>query len=53
VASSTLLSVVFHRRGGGLYAEVPKWAPDEALETMRKVFEERLNIKVVIRKINW
>ena len=33
--------------------KVPKRAPDEALETMRKVFEERLNIKVVIRKINW
>jgi hypothetical protein len=25
--------------------KVPKWALDEALETMRKVFEERLNIK--------
>ena len=33
--------------------KVPKRAPDEALETMRKFFEERLNIKVVIRKINW
>ena len=33
--------------------KVPKRAPDEALETMRKVFEEHLNIKVTIRKIDW
>ncbi|MBO2533904.1 MAG: PrsW family intramembrane metalloprotease [Thermoactinomycetaceae bacterium] len=33
--------------------KVPKRAPDEALETMRKVFEERLNIKVTYRKIDW
>lgn len=33
--------------------KVPKWAPNEALETMRKVFEEHLNIKVTIRKIDW
>jgi hypothetical protein len=33
--------------------KVPKWAPDDALETMRNVFEEQLNIKVAIRKINW
>jgi hypothetical protein len=33
--------------------KVPKWAPDEELELMRKVFEEKLNIKVEIRKIEW
>jgi len=33
--------------------KVPKRALDEVLETMRKVFEEELNIKVEIRKIEW
>ena len=33
--------------------KVPKWASDEELELMRKVFEEELNIKVEIRKIEW
>jgi len=33
--------------------KVPKWAPDEELGLMRRVFEEELNIKVEIRKIEW
>ena len=33
--------------------KVPKWAPDEELKLMRTVFEEELNIKVEIRKIEW
>jgi RsiW-degrading membrane proteinase PrsW (M82 family) len=33
--------------------KVPKHAPDEALEAMKKAFEEKLKIQVNYRKIDW
>ncbi|GGA43386.1 hypothetical protein GCM10007416_15570 [Kroppenstedtia guangzhouensis] len=33
--------------------KVPKWASEDALEKMKKAFEEQLNITVNYRRIDW